>query len=173
LPITTHGRRNAFIAATATAATALTLAGAGPASAAPGPGPAGPQPFVLGATDGTCDWNTGQDSVTVTVTWNPASPTWNYVGVYYQEKAPGTRANLGDVSHAVPVGSTWIGPGAPPRTFTFEAPVLPQGYYMEVDGVDLAPNDGWYNDISGVPMANLCIALGTFRLRGVQAVHTF
>jgi hypothetical protein len=166
---TPHRHRNAFIA---TAAAALSLAGAGPAAAARGgDGPGGPDRFVLDASSGTCDVNTGKDAITVTISPSSTNPNWQYVGVYSAEKAPGSWNDGANVSQAVAEGGAWIGPGSAPVRITFEVPTLPQGYYMEVDAVDQYPNDGWYNDITGLPMDSICIPFGIYRTMGT--VHTF
>jgi hypothetical protein len=177
--VTTHHRRNAFIATTAAT---LTIAAAGPAVAGQGdPGPGGPIRYMIDATHGTCDWNTGKDSITVTLTQGPDYPTWQYVGVFFEEKPPGSWDNLADVSHDTAAGGSWIGPGSAPVTVTFEAPTLPQGYSMEIDTIDDWPkNDGYYIDGTGLPMASPCFPIGILHLlspahtaQTVRTVHTF
>lgn len=141
-------------AVVATAAAALALATAAPASAGlGGPGPGGPTRFDVGVTS-SCDFLTGQLVVNVQLFQDPAYSGWQYAGVFYEVKPNYTSVNYADVSHDTEAGAGILGPGASPLNYSFRLYPPTSGNYLEIDNIDISPNDGWYTDVNMVTPAS-------------------
>jgi hypothetical protein len=129
--------------AAVTASFATVLGVAGPAHAGLGDGgPGGPTRFDV--TSGyTCNWVTGQITITESISQDPAYSGWQHVQSWYAVPPPGTPWDVLNTSGFTLVADGWLAPGSAPITASFTIYPPPAGQFLETDEFDVSPNDGW------------------------------
>ena len=148
-------RRAKASAATAVAVSALSLTVAAPAHAGLGdPGPGGPIRYNIGSPSVTCNWLTGQLTITESITGSGLYSGWQYAALYYKVHNSGEGWNYYNVSGDTFVGGSWIAPyGTDSASYSFTIAPPTSSQWLEIDTIDSYPSDGWYTDMSVVTPA--------------------